>query len=408
MQALLMPLTHVKSRRQFDQDCLEYDHYRENLSRIIGEEVPELASADTVNYLLEKLAPESLEAVLPKLVGDLIRMRALDRFRFDGEFLVAIDGTELMRQVNRRHCEHCLTAEHKDDRIDYFHQVAAANLVAKNGMALCIGHEFIENIDGRYDKQDCETHAGRRLLNKIKQRFPHLRICILGDSLYACDATIDKITSNGWSFFLSFLPGRTPTLYAEAEASLAAAPENRIIVVDCERGETCIYQWVTGLRYREHRFHAVFVDITEHDTGKETRLAYLTNHRPNKGNVQELVDQGGRQRAKIENCFNTQKNHGYQLEHAYGSKGHALKNYFTIIQIGYMIHQFMTRTDLFGKLADTPTTRSPVRCALHAYSTLRTCVARLAEALRNRLISCRKALFAKADAIQIRFIHDTG
>jgi hypothetical protein len=404
-QALMMPLTHAPSRHQFDVVCRN-ENFRRNIAALLERVVPELASASTVNYIMERILPPSLMELLPGLLGRLIRSRALDRFRFDGEFLVALDGTELMRWLNRRHCDACLVAKHKDGRVEYFHQVVDAKLVAGSGLSFSFGFEFIQNVDGRYEKQDCETVAGRRLLHGMKKRFPCLRICVLGDALYACEGTIDLILSNGWSFFLSFLPGRMPTAYAAAEARLAANPHNQLTVK--EQDETRVYRWVTSLVCGTHMLHAVFVDITD-KKGQTTRMAYLTNHRPDANNVRRLTDQGGRQRAKIENAFNTQKNHGYNLDHAYGSRIHALKNYYTITQIGHMIHQLMSHTDLFGKLAGPEAAAAPAeKCARRIFQTIRGFVAKLADDLRHRITEGVTAVCRRFGNIQLRFVYNTS
>jgi len=402
-QALFIPLTHAASRRQFGAHCLT-GNYRANISEMLGREIPELASHGTVNYLLADLDPASFEAVLPELARHLIRMRALDRFRFEGSFLVAFDGTELARWLNHEHCAQCLVANHKDGRVDYFHQVLDAKLVTGNGMTMSLGFESIENSEGVYVKQDCELKAFMRLAPTIKARFPRMRVCALGDALYACDGALDLLFELEWSFFLSFLPGRIPTLYAEAEAKLAANPRNTLVVRDDKAGGTYTYRWVENLAYRGKILHAVFLDIAM-DDGKNLRLAYLTDYRPDKHNVRELVDQGGRQRSKIENCFNTQKNHGYGLEHVFGSQGHALKNYYTIIQIGHLIHQLMLHTDLLGKLpGNMDEAPLSARCALLAYRTIRVFVGTLAESLRHKTISCVENLRRIAASVQLRFV----
>lgn len=405
MQALAMPLTHAPSRRQADHMYRD-EIIRRNIAVMLGREIPELASASAVNYLMERIDPSHLEDLLPELLNHLIRMRALDRFRFEGEFLLAIDGTELMRWLNRRHCDQCLVAEHQDERVEYFHQVVDAKLVTESGLSFSFGFEFIENVAGRYDKQDCETVAGRRLLERLKKRFPCLSLCVLGDALYACDGTIDLIRRNGWSFFLSFLPGRMPTAYAAAEAKLAAYPNNQITEKD--KDETRVYRWVTSLACGSHTLHAVFVDITD-KKGKLTRMAYVTNHRPDAKNVRRLTNQGGRQRAKIENAFNTQKNHGYNLEHAYGSRGYALKNYYAITQVAHMLHQLMSHTDLFGKLAKPFAGLAPAeKCARQVFQTIRGFVAKLADDLRHRLTEGWAAVRAKTGIIQLRFVFNTS
>jgi len=401
MQALLMALTQASSRRQFGRDCVN-GNYSQNIADLLDMDIPELASADTVNYLLTIMNPEKMEEILPELARHLIRSRALDCFRLEECFLLAFDGTEVLRQTNIPHCPNCLTAKHSDGRTDYFHQVVDAKLVTEPGLTLSLGFEFIEN-DGRdYVKQDCELKAFFRLAKTIKKRFPRLSICALGDALYACENVIALLTEYNWGFFISFLPERIPTLYAEAEAKLAANTKNRLVIRNAETKETCTYSWVNNLKYRGKFLHAVYVDIAG-DDGKTMRLAYLTDFRPDRNNVIELVNKGGRQRAKIENCFNIQKNHGYNLEHVYGAIGHALKNFYTIIQIAHLIHQLMLYSDLFRKLAGN-SCKSCFSSAIKVYETIRHFTGSLAEALRHKTFSNIASLRKFASRIQLRFV----
>ena len=54
------------------------------------------------------------------------------------------------------------------------------------------------------------------------------------------------------------------------------------------------------------------------------------------------ITEYGRRRWKIENeGFNTQKRHGYNLEHMYSRNYQAIKNHYYLIQIGHMISQIM-------------------------------------------------------------------
>ena len=67
----------------------------------------------------------------------------LDRFRFDGQFVLATDGTGYL-VFNKRHCPHCL--EHSNgSSVYYLHPVLEAKIVHTSGLAISIGTEFIQN-----------------------------------------------------------------------------------------------------------------------------------------------------------------------------------------------------------------------------------------------------------------------
>ncbi len=62
-----------------------------------------------------------------------------------------------------------------------------------------------------------------------------------------------------------------------------------------------------------------------------------------------LISHTGRLRWKIENeGFNTQKNHGYALQHKYARiSWRAAKNYYQCLQIGHLINQLMILSTTF-------------------------------------------------------------
>ena len=52
--------------------------------------------------------------------------------------------------------------------------------------------------------QDCERSAFVRLAEKLKDAFPHLTVCVVGDALYVCRPVMDICRKNGWQFVLTF------------------------------------------------------------------------------------------------------------------------------------------------------------------------------------------------------------
>ena len=55
-----------------------------------------------------------------------------------------------------------------------------------------------------------------------------------------------------------------------------------------------------------------------------------------------MANQGGRLRSKIENQgFNSQKNEGYNLEHAYSKDYNAEKCFYHLLQVAHIINQLM-------------------------------------------------------------------
>jgi len=339
--ALLIFLLALRSRRQFRFES-QGDPFVANLNALAGSRVESASHDDTVVYYLKRVPPEHFEVLPVYVVRRLIRMKALDRWRLYGAFLVAVDGTGQLF-FRKRHCPHCLTQRGSDGRTIYFHHVLEAKLVTANGLALSIATEFIENVQPHAHKQDCELKAFPRLAEKLKAHFPRLPIILLGDPLYACQPVFDLCKKYRWHYIFTFKPGRLPALFAEFEALRDYTPQNR---ATHRAGETVQhFAWVNDLDYQGHTLSAF--ECRERRPDGEHYFAWISDIPMGCRSVVTASNQGGRLRWKVENeGFNTQKNHGYELEHAYCSQQSAVKTFYFLLQVAHAIHQLMIKGTL--------------------------------------------------------------
>jgi hypothetical protein len=418
-----MALSHSRSRRRFGIDSSSSE-FQENFERLVEARTALVAVPDTINALFRRMPDEDALELFPgRMTSLLISQRVLERHRFEGEYLLAIDGTRLC-SFTQRHCEQCLKVRHSNGSVTYFHAVLEAKIVSKEGQVFSLASVFIENSEnGTYDKQDCELKAFYRLVPILKKRFPRLPLCLLMDSLYANDNVLDLCQTNGWSYCLAFKEGSIPTLYEDMLRRFERNPANSISLIDDDATET--YEWACNLSYNNHDLHAIRCTVKPMDeTQDATRFVFLTDHRPGEDTVRTIANCGGRQRAKIENQgFNVQKNHGYRLVKGYGYQGFAYKNFYYITQIAHTIHQLIAYGDLNAKLA-TPKTQAAyptatkvflaaliqaARRAIDAFGSISTLAANIGTTMRYRTID--PALFDPdyARRIQIRFpIPDTS
>ena len=139
-QALFMFQTHIESRRQFEREKAT-DAFRGNLGIMSGNQLEYIAHTDTMNNFMANLNPEELQKVIRSYIRDLIRSKVLDVFRFDGNFLVAVDGV-CFATFKRPHCDYCLRRT-TDGVTTYFHYALVAMLVSPMGLVLPIEIEFI-------------------------------------------------------------------------------------------------------------------------------------------------------------------------------------------------------------------------------------------------------------------------
>jgi len=347
---ILMFTTKLGSRRRI-RSKFHKPEFRENLNRLADTSLDTVAWPGTLGDLMEALPHKALHTLPAQLVRHVIRQRCLERWRLlDKWYLVAFDATGI-GHWHERHCEHCLkqTEETKDakgkpiSKTVYYHMVLAAKLVTASGLALPIASEFIENPGPDPDRQDCELRAFYRLAPRVKALFPQLPICVLLDSKYAGEPTFALCETHRWQHIIVFKRGSIPSVFAEFETLKTETPEHTRQAK--HNGAQQRYHWVNDIDYNGRKLHVMECVETRQDTTK--RHVWISSFRVNANNAALIANSGGRQRWKIENQgFNTQKNGGYNLEHAYSEDDNAMKNFYVLLQLGHLLSQLMEHGNL--------------------------------------------------------------
>ncbi len=168
-----------------DRECA----IRHNLNQLAGPGQDSLPVPKTLDHFIGHVGSEAFAQRLHQHPLRLLRMKALDDFRFQGEFIVAGDGTGYL-SFSHHHWAQCLTRKHASGTRSYLHPVLAAKLLSPTGLAVSLASELIENPPGRTPadyqdpKQDCELKAFDRLAATLKAAFPQLRLGLRCASLY--------------------------------------------------------------------------------------------------------------------------------------------------------------------------------------------------------------------------------
>ena len=331
---ILKNVAGIESMRQMDI-AFNTDTCIENAYLAFGTKLKEgLPHHDTLNDFLEKLDVKEVENIRDHMVKGLLSGRALEKYRTPNKkWAVAIDGTGLF-SFDEKHCSHCLRREATNPKTGgkktiYMHHVLEAKLLAGD-MVLSLESEFIENESEDVSKQDCELKAFYRLAKKIKEKYPRLPICIVGDSLYACEPVFKLCEENKWDYLIRFKDGSIPTLAREIEA--LSKIEGAAVT---DRSGTCQYINSVAATYREVNWLAQSLEVG----GVVKRYVFLASAHITKGNAETLA-LIGRARWKIENeGFNMQKNHRLFIEHAFSENYNAMKNHYLLAQIAEIIIQ---------------------------------------------------------------------
>ncbi len=406
MLALVMLCCQCGSRRQLDRDS-NREQFLLNFRMLLGDDEAAVTCADNMNRVLSMVAPSELHKLAVRCTKALNRRKVLRKFKCDGMVVIAVDGTQMLK-FNERHCKHCLTRELSNGKTQYYHYVLAAKIVTPIGLVLPAAFEFVENPSGKFDKQDCETKAFRRLAPRMNRLLKGFQILLVGDGLYANEPVMEICERFGWSYMATLKDASLPTL----QEQVARAKQKRPVVDSSGRPRlkaTCgqvqeedpdtkltrTVRWITPLRYHGKIVHWIEMEERGPD-GVGYHNVWVTDVKPNQATVMALA-KAGRLRWKIENeGINTQKTGGYEMEHGYGVKRHAWKNYYLLLQIAQLLNDMYRLGDLPAKLtADLRSTFAAI------YGSLRNFAKRLMESLRNDLI--RPDAGPDPGSIQIRF-----
>jgi hypothetical protein len=399
-------LFQLGSRRQLDFDLdARGTQVLNNLNRLAHTEQETRPVHDTLDHFLGHTGAAPYAELRTRMLRRLIRMKSLDAARLQGRFVVALDATGHLA-FRRPHCPHCLVYRHAT-HTTYLHQVLEAKLLGPAGMTLSMASEFIENSDsnsalsGESRKQDCELKALSRLLPQLRGDFPQLRLCLSGDSLYACGRMLQLAKDHHCSYVFTFKPGHMPAVWKDFEALLKLCPENTLVHSTPE-GTHQVYRWVHMLSYRDDQgrtWHFNAVECKETVDGETTTFAWITDLRVDARTVREIATKGGRHRWHIENQgFNRQKNSGLNLEHAFSTDPERLKAYYYLLQIAHIILQILEVGSLLRDVA-AEYARTPIQL----FGSLKNLARRLLEAFRYMSLSDEAFDRLHAGSIQIRF-----
>lgn len=315
--------------------------FEKNYIKLWGLRLPLM---ETVEKFLRKLDPEEIELLKRDLVRTLIRRKTFDKWRFNGKFVVSIDGTGLSSFEDEPFpgCPHKTSKNGKKTWTSY---VLEAKLVCSNGFSISIGTEWLDSSENIGDeKQDCELKAFKRLAVKLKKWYPRMPIIIVADSLYPNKSCFDICKSNNWNFIFTFKDGCLPTVWEEINSlkNLYNESKNQQVrfMIGKNSDEQEYSMFINNIEY-SNKYKLNWLEYKLEKKGKLTKyFSHITDLTIDKKNVWD-ISFNGRLRWNIENQgFNCQKNEGYNLEHKYSRKYLcSMKNFYQLMQIAHMISQ---------------------------------------------------------------------
>jgi hypothetical protein len=167
---------------QFDQS--RYDEVlRHNLKSLYF--VDEVPSDTYMRERLDEVDPLLLRKGFNDVFSMIQRNKTLESYAFlNGYYLFAVDGTGVFSS-HKIHCEQCCEKHHRDETITYQHQILGMCLIHPDVKEVIPSYpEPISKGDGA-TKNDCESHAAKRLLRDFRKDHPHLKMIVVQDALSA-------------------------------------------------------------------------------------------------------------------------------------------------------------------------------------------------------------------------------
>ena len=335
MSAFAMFSLKSPSLLAFDQERTEG-----NMQRVYGvERVP----CDTsMREILDPVVPECLRPLFKQVFRVLQRGKALEGMVFvQDHYLIAFDGTGYFSS-NQIHCASCLEMHHPNGTITYRHQMLGAALIHPDKREVIpLMPEPIIKQDGT-SKNDCERNAAKRLIVKLRQDHPHLKLIVTDDSLSSNAPHIQLLQDHKLHYILGVKEGDHAYLFAHVAAAEQAGGVTYYDRGDPETGLRHRFRFVSDVPLNEANadLRVNFLECWEWDKDTVQHFSWVTDLRVNKGTVYQLM-RGGRARWRIENeTFNTLKNQGYHFEHNYGHGYQHLSVVFAVLMmLAFLVDQ---------------------------------------------------------------------
>ena len=300
------------------QRKLEKGQGRSNCQTLFG--IEKIPSDNYIRDMLDGADPALLGPCFEDTERLLVEPAMREAFgRLGGRTLIALDGTEYFCS-QRIACPHCQTRKRSNGKIESYHSMLAATVVAPgHSRVVPLAPEFIARQDGA-EKQDYERNAVQRWLMKHAARLKPLRPVYLADDLFACQSVVKRLVETGDDFIFTAKESSHKALYDFIAG--AELDRHEVKVRKGKTHETHRYRFVDKVPLRDGK-DAVLVnwigfEILDAKGVVKYKTAFVTSLPVTTANVAEIAA-CGRSRWKIENeSFNVLKNHGYELEHNFG------------------------------------------------------------------------------------------
>ncbi|MFI5344673.1 MAG: hypothetical protein ACHQUC_10700 [Chlamydiales bacterium] len=321
----------------------------------------------TFDDVLVNLDPKDFQPILPAIFRSLCRGKMFQlhpEFIPQNEYAIAIDAqvTHVYNERSQhpcRSCPYCLKRT-RGDKIWYLHCDLVASFVAPNGLQIPL---LFHRIRARPEwgqlgeekwKQECERTAFPILIKELRRQFPHLRMCIHLDALYATDANFTLLEELGIGYSIV---RKAKVLKTVGEDCKGLERLCKPIQVDVEDERFKIRQTIrffNNIPYKKHDLSLITLEETAKKkpskrfakvTSKKTHWEWIVHQQLNSANVGKIANQS-RIRWKEEEMFNDLQHRGFAICHDFNRAPVAQLVRIYLILIAYAICSILTYSRL--------------------------------------------------------------
>lgn len=328
------------------QRRMEKKEQRNNLRSMFS--VKDLPTDQGMRNIIDKVESEAaFRPIFKELVSKLQRGKHLEQYQtLPGKYLLNVDGTQYYSSDSIG-CNKCLVRGKKNYQYNC-HQ-ALQGAIVKSGLrqVIPVMPEEICAQDGE-KKEDCESKAFKRFLAKFRKDHDKLRIIINADALYATTPIITTIHEHKANYIFKIDMANHKTLMKNLEDV-----DKRKTQTLSLRKNKMVIEWVNDVElFSSTNVRTNYMEAWELVPQKDGSLKsqyygkWITDIEIMDDNAKTLID-AARARWKIENeCFNSLKNHGYNMEHNYGHGSENMSyNFYNFILLAFTMHQIHQLTD---------------------------------------------------------------
>jgi hypothetical protein len=334
MSGIALFILKCPSLLQFDKEFRTPfdDIEKNNLKKLF--DIKKVPSDTSLREVLDNVEPDKIKPAFKQVFKTIKKHNHLKEFKFYGSsILLGLDGTGFFSS-NEISCSGCMTKEHSDGTITYYHQaLCAAFMHPESKQVIPLAPEPISNKDGQ-KKNDCERNAAKRILKHIREEHPNLNITITEDALSSNVPHILELQKYGFHYILGIKKGNAKKFIENIEKEKKLGNLTNYVVESEQL--TKEYKFINNMKMqtKEGEVTVNYFEVTEtNKKGDKKFFSWITDYEVTESNV-EILEKGGRCRWKIENeTINTLKNQGYNFEHNFGHGKKYLCNTFALLMM---------------------------------------------------------------------------